>query len=273
MEKKAPKLPQVNFSVPVLRKSKVVLDKSTLQDLEAVQRACSDVLHEEQCLMQEIDDFLQSENSRYEYKRTMLYQKWLKNVFDPLLNKLHLFTDRGGYEKLYSKKSALFNDYLDYRNRKLDVFLDTLTTEDCSPSMIVEQIRSLQKISTSEADDPLTSQTSDYKNEAKLIQNCDEGLQEVEHVGITEAISSVGRQDTGCSLWMAMQLVDIDSSVRQKSQVRQRGIQTKSIVHPEEWFSSVVTPQDIKEELEMPHKKDVPHSKSTLKMTWDVCND
>jgi hypothetical protein len=52
MEKKAPKLPQVDFSVPVLRKSKVLLDKSTLQDLEAVQRACSDVLHEEQCLMQ-----------------------------------------------------------------------------------------------------------------------------------------------------------------------------------------------------------------------------
>ena len=30
--------------------------------------------------------------------------------------------------------------------QQLDVFLDTLTTEDCSPSMIVEQIRSLQKV-------------------------------------------------------------------------------------------------------------------------------
>ena len=51
--------------------------------------------------------------------------------------------------------------------------------------------------------------------------------------------------------------------------VRQRGIQTKSVVHPKEWYSSKVTPQDIKEELVIPHKKDVPHNASTLKLTWD----
>ena len=68
------------------------------------------------------------------------------------------------------------------------------------------------------ADDPLIAQTNDYRNESKLIQDCDDGLQAEEQVRVKETISSFGRQDTDCSLWMAMQFVDIDSKVRQKSQ-------------------------------------------------------
>ena len=73
------------------------------------------------------------------------------------------------------------------------------------------------QISTSVLSDPLVVQTSDWRSEGKLVQDCVSGYSSVRVPRTLEAVSSMGRQDTDCSMWLAMQFTDVDSEVRGKS--------------------------------------------------------
>ena len=60
-------------------------------------------------------------------------------------------------------------------------------------------------------------QTSDWQSEDKLIRDCSSGYSPVQVPRTLEAVASMGRQDTDCSTWLAMQFTDVDSEVRRKS--------------------------------------------------------
>ena len=49
----------------------------------------------------------------------MLYQKWLKNVFNPMHSKLSEVMNGTMYKEYDNKKRALFEKYLQYRNKKV----------------------------------------------------------------------------------------------------------------------------------------------------------
>lgn len=73
------------------------------------------------------------------------------------------------------------------------------------------------QISTSVLSDPLVVQTSDWQSEGKLVRDCVSGYTSLRVPCTLEAVSSLGWQDTDCSLWLAMQFTDVDSEVRRKS--------------------------------------------------------
>ena len=49
----------------------------------------------------------------------MLYQNWLKNVFNPMHSKLSDVMKGSMFKEYDSKKRALFEKYLQYRNKKV----------------------------------------------------------------------------------------------------------------------------------------------------------
>lgn len=51
----------------------------------------------------------------------MLYQKWLKNVFNPMHSKVKEVMKGSMYKEYDNKKKALFEKYLQYRNKKVNV--------------------------------------------------------------------------------------------------------------------------------------------------------
>ena len=48
--------------------------------------------------------------------------------------------------------------------------------------------------------------------------------------------------------------------------LRQQCIQTRSVINPAKWHAEEVTRELVKEEMNVPHKKDVPHHQATLKL-------
>jgi len=53
----------------------------------------------------------------------MLYQKWLRNVFNPLHSKLSEVMKGSLYKEYDNKKRALFEKYLQYRNKKVNKYI------------------------------------------------------------------------------------------------------------------------------------------------------
>ena len=51
----------------------------------------------------------------------MLYQNWLKNVFNPMHSKLSDVMKGSMFKEYDSKKRALFEKYLQYRNKKVNI--------------------------------------------------------------------------------------------------------------------------------------------------------
>ena len=50
----------------------------------------------------------------------MLYQNWVKNVFNPMHRKLSEVMEGPMFKEYDSKKRALFEKYLQYRNKKVN---------------------------------------------------------------------------------------------------------------------------------------------------------
>ena len=68
-------------------------------------------------------------------------------------------------------------------------------------------------MSTGPLDDPLISQRTEFVNEQLVLRGCDQGIPP--HDAMPPHCD--GRDDTNCVLWLAMQLVHIDSAARRKS--------------------------------------------------------
>jgi len=92
------------------------------------------------------------------------------------------------------------------------IFLDTISSEEYDPLLLTHGREKL-KVITGCLDDPLISQATDYANEKRIVKGCEEGLSP----GGTTPSPPLGREDTDCALWLAMQLVHIDSEARRKS--------------------------------------------------------
>ena len=99
---------------------------------------------------------LSSRASQEQCKREMLYHKWTERVFSPLHQQLAQSMDSQQWRALDRAKSNLFQKYLEYRNRKVEmrkllsllhpppflplsflpsqaVFLDTVSAEEYDP--------------------------------------------------------------------------------------------------------------------------------------------
>ena len=66
-------------------------------------------------------------------------------------------------------------------------------------------------------DDPLTSQLKDQCMEQRVITSCDHGAIPGVHIDRPESPQQLCRQDTDCRLWLAMEIVQIESELRKRS--------------------------------------------------------
>ena len=66
-------------------------------------------------------------------------------------------------------------------------------------------------------DDPLTSQLKDQCMEQRVIASCDHGATPGVHIDRPESPQQLCRQDTDCGLWLAMEIVQIESTLRKRS--------------------------------------------------------
>ena len=71
------------------------------------------------CYYEALDDYLERQEVCNVRKKEMLYQQWVKSVFNPMHSKLHEVMKGTMYKEYDSKKRALFEKYLQYRNKKV----------------------------------------------------------------------------------------------------------------------------------------------------------
>ena len=84
-----------------------------------------------------------------------------------------------------------------------------------SPSFPPTHTPTHTQVTTGHLDDPLISQAVDYASEGRMVRGCEEGLS----IRDDSPPPPLGREDTDCVLWLAMQLVHIDSQTRRRSRL------------------------------------------------------
>ena len=85
-------------------------------------------------LDQELDEVLSSHAAEEQWKKEMLYHKWSERVFSPLHSQLAHTMDSDQWQALATAKGHIYQQYLDYRKRKV------LYTAVCSHQMVDEPL-------------------------------------------------------------------------------------------------------------------------------------
>ena len=115
-----------------------------------------------------------------------------------------------------------------------------------------------------------------------MVRGCEEGLS-------TRDVSPpppLGRKDTDCVLWLAMQLVHIDSQTRRRSRYgprillthalhqqsippsRNRMLGVRNDSHLDKMAEVESTADLVKQELNIPHKAQIHHNRKPFKLEW-----
>ena len=113
----------------------------------------------------------------------------------------------------------MFLDTMD--TRKYDAFQlstpsSTLKVRNNGVCIVKIDISCLQA-PTEPLDDPLISQLKDQCMEQRVIASCDHGALPGVSIDRPETPQQLCRDDTDCRMWLAMELVQIESDIRKKS--------------------------------------------------------
>eukprot|EP00731_Ephydatia_muelleri_P031857 Em0023g364a len=179
-------------------------------DLSAIKEVCKSISDREKDLLTDLGKFLDSQTGYNQSKKEMLYKKWKERVFNPIQRQLSTHMDLS-YSVLDGKKRELFSEYLAYRN-KHPVFLDTMNKDKYDP-LRWSHDKDATRVATGPLDDPLLQQNRALETDRLVLTSCDEGLQ----AALSQQHPPLGREDTNALLWLAMQLVYIESEARRRS--------------------------------------------------------
>jgi hypothetical protein len=217
-----------------------------------------------------VDEFLQEKEQLDKRKKAMLYRKWKERVFYPIQSQIMQKMEGPAYKWLDHEKRQLFEKYLNYRNAKGYIFLDTLSLEDYDPLSLTRPI-SPHHGTRPRLNDPLLSQQTDRDEEDEVVEACEYGLPVTtsQLKAVKRPLVPLGRHGTECSTWLAMEITSIDSQARVRSRQRMRHLSNKSRIDFEKWFSEGRDQQLADQELHFQHKRavDVMHEPLDLSMT------
>lgn len=124
----------------------------------------------------------------------------------------------------------------------------------------------------------------DYASEGRMVRGCEEGLS----IRDGSPPPPLGREDTDCVLWLAMQLVHIDSQTRRRSRLgphiltlfpctsstkhppfpRNRMLGVRNDSHLDRMTEVESTADLVKQELNIPHKTQIHHNRKPFKLEW-----
>lgn len=223
-------------------------------DLCAIKEVCKSISDREKDLLTDLRKFLDSQEGYNQSKKEMLYKKWKERVFNPIHTRLSTHMDLS-YPMLDSWKRELFSKYLAHTNKHC-AFLDTMNKDEYDP-LSWSYNKAATKVTTRPLDDPLLQQNRALETDRLVLTSCDVGLQ----AALSQKCLPLGREDTSALMWLAMQLVYIDSDVRKRSRQSMRGLRNVSHV-----TQGVGNSEDGARHI--PHRKIIVYPKKPLKLEW-----
>ncbi|XP_072018920.1 protein FAM228B-like [Amphiura filiformis] len=186
------------------------------------------VLDRENSFVRDIENELLHKSFLDKRKKEMLYKKWSEQIFEPIQDKIYRAM-KGNYAAVDRKKRELFNDYINHRNKKGYVFLDTFDEKEYDPLSLVAPRPAPITATTGALNDPLIAQRRERNDEDRMVIRCYTG-QSLSEKAVEQSrlpplpLVPLGRHGTECKTWLAMPLHDIESPVRHMSRRRMKGV-------------------------------------------------
>ncbi|XP_065057859.1 protein FAM228B-like [Rhopilema esculentum] len=241
-------------------KSAKSIQEKTEYESSTVRNLYNTLLDNETELVESVDDYLAETEELQRRKRYLLMKDWTENVYNPLKASIDKEMESKNYRRLDKGKRKIYKDYLAYSNRKGNVFLDTMSYEEYDPLAISGHRPGPLKVVMKKPSDPLQFQAAKRDDEERVVISCQTGLEltdrEIEQFRLPPLpLVPLGRHGTGCGKLLEMELHDIQSDVRQRSQRRMLGIRTNSDIDFEAWQDAALEPNVIDKELRSRKKK------------------
>ncbi|XP_017944269.1 protein FAM228B isoform X1 [Manacus vitellinus] len=91
------------------------------------------ILDRENCFVREVDRYLRHNDFLNLRKKEIVYKEWLKDVLEPVLQKIEDEMGSQSIEEMQKRKQEQLSQYLNYSNKKGYVFLDYFDPSEYDP--------------------------------------------------------------------------------------------------------------------------------------------
>lgn len=216
-------------------------EKSVKKIQEKVDYESSDIrnmynklVESERNLQNHLDNIIEKDLETKKRKVRLLSKKWHEQTYLPLTKKIVEEMNGDNFEKLDKEKRRQYSNYLDHHNNKEGrVYLDVFAPEEYNPLYLNSKRPGPLKAVTKKLSDPLLHLQDKHNEEERVVIACDKGEfltdKEIESYRFPKLpLIPLGRHGTLCSTWLDMELTDIQSDVRVRSQERRKGVRNNS---------------------------------------------
>ncbi|NWR66028.1 F228B protein, partial [Bucorvus abyssinicus] len=149
---------------------KAAPDEDESQDIVA---SAQWILHRENCFVREVDRYLRHRDFLNLKRKEILYKKWLKDVSEPLLQKIENKMDSQSSEEIRKRKEEQLSLYLNYCKKKGYVALDAYDPSEYDPLFLKKT--DCWKVSIPPLQDPLLKDIQRKFTETGIIKQCETG--------------------------------------------------------------------------------------------------
>lgn len=244
------------------------INKKSLQKLRdyhsaetfETQQMYNRVLDNETNFVKGIEDFLRDTELLNIRRKELLYKRWQEKVYIPIRKQVESTIEQC-FSVVDQERRKEYLKYLNYKNKKGDVFLDVMSKQEYNPLTLNDpRSRTSLKARFSKRDDPLHSFERRRNEEDKTILRCETGILYRDADLRARRLPApplvpLGRHGTECATWSAMPLRDIESPYRRRSRARMIGKLNLPEFHFDEWSKTTPAPQDIDRELGIQYKR------------------
>lgn len=212
------------------------------------------VLDNETNFVKGVENFLRDNELLNVRRKELQYKRWQEKVYIPIRRQVESTIEQY-FSTVDEEKRKAYLKYLNYKNKKGDVFLDVISKQEYDPLSLNDPAsKTALKARFTKREDPLHSFERRRNHEDKTILRCETGIVyrdsdvRARRVPIPPLVP-LGRHGTECSTWSAMPLRDIESPYRRRSRARMVGKLHKPAFSFNEWSKTPSAAQDIDKEL------------------------
>ncbi|NXP52555.1 F228B protein, partial [Heliornis fulica] len=132
------------------------------------------ILDRENYFVREVDKYVKHNDFLNLRKKEMLYRKWLKNVSEPLLQKLEDKMNSQSSEEIRKRREEQLSLYLNHCKKKRYVALETYDPSEYDP-LFLKTCTDCWKVSIPALQDPLLKDIQRKYSEMGIIRQCETG--------------------------------------------------------------------------------------------------
>ncbi|KAM6278874.1 protein FAM228B isoform 2-T3 [Porphyrio hochstetteri] len=132
------------------------------------------ILDREKYFVREVDRYLRHNDFLNLRKKEILYKKWLKDVSDPLLQRIEDKMDSQSSEEIRKRREEQLSLYLNYCKKKAYVALEDYDPSEYDP-LFLKTCTDCWKVSIPALQDPLLKETQRKFIEMGIIKQCETG--------------------------------------------------------------------------------------------------